>query len=123
MTAYLRTTGLLSLVAALGITGLARADNTPPRIPARLIVEDKAGLFSDEAIDKAKKAIAENKGIVEREVHVETYRKLSDADLKRFDEIKSDKAKTEDFWREWTKGKTSGERGLVIAINWDPGHV
>ena len=123
MSAYLRNLGLLAVVGTMSLVGAVHAESVPARIPARLIVEDKAGLFSDEAIDKAKKAIAENKGIVEREVHLETYAKLSEADQKKFEAAGTDKSKLDDFWREWTKTKASGERGLLIAINRSPGHV
>ena len=92
-------------------------------IPAKLVVEDNAKMFSPDAIDKAKKLIAENKGQVEREVHLETYEKLSDAEQKRFDEAKGDDDRRAAFWRDWTKGKASGEKGMVIAINRSPGHV
>jgi uncharacterized protein len=122
MTAFVKKFGLLTVAGALVLAGPATAEKASS-IPARLIVEDNAKLFSQEALDKAKKVIADHKGTVEREVHLETYAKLSDADQKRFDAVKDDKEKKEQFWLDWTKTKVAGERGLVIAINYDPGHV
>jgi hypothetical protein len=118
MSALFRPIALLTAVTGLLVAGSARAV-----VPAKLIVQDNAKMFSPEAIDKAKKLVSENKGQVEREVHLETYEKLSAADQKRFDAVKGDKTKVGEFWRDWTKGKASGERGLVIAINRHPGHV
>jgi hypothetical protein len=123
MTAFLRKFGLLSVLGGLVLAGPALAEKAPASIPAKLIVEDNAKLFSEEALNKAKKTIADHKGLVEREVHLETYARLSDADQKRYDAVKADTAKREQFWLEWTKAKASGERGLVIAINYEPGHV
>ena len=124
MTAYLRLFGVLAVLAGLAISGRALADkaSSVADIPAKLIVEDNAKMFSPSAIDKAKKLVSEAKGFVEREVHVETYEKLSEADQKRYDDAKSPEA-VKNFWKEWTKGKASGEKGIVIAINRSPGHV
>ena len=106
MTAYLRPFGVLAVLAGLAISGRALADkaSSVADIPAKLIVEDNAKMFSPSAIDKAKKLVSEAKGFVEREVHVETYEKLSEADQKRYDDAKSPEA-VKNFWKEWTKGK------------------
>src|SRR5262245_17962533 len=124
MTAYLRLFGVLAVLAGLAITGRARADkaSSVADIPAKLIVEDNAKMFSPNAIDKAKKLVSESKGFVEREVHLETYEKLSAADQKRYDDAKSPEA-VKNFWKDWTKDKAAGEKGIVIAINRSPGHV
>src|SRR5262249_50136757 len=118
MSALFRPIALLTAVAGLVLAGSARAAT----IPAKLVVEDNAKMFSPDAIDKSKKLISENKGQVEREVHLETYEKLTDAEQKRFDAAKSDTERAA-FWNEWIKAKASGERGLVIAVNRNPGHV
>jgi hypothetical protein len=125
MFAYLRKSGVLVALGGLLLAGPAWGAKAPPpaNVPARLILEDNAKLFSSEAVDRAKKAISEHKGTVEREVHVETYAKLSEADQKRFDEVKADAGKKAEFWRDWARGKVAGEKGLVVLINWDPGHV
>ena len=123
MLSQLRKVGLAAVAGALCLASTASAERQPAQIPAKLVVEDNAKLFSDDAIDKAKKIISENKGSVEREVHVETYSKLSEADQKKFDEVKSNASKREAFWKEWTKTRASGEKGVVIAINYNPGHV
>src|SRR5262245_66672242 len=109
MTAYLRYFGVLVVLGGLAFTGQARADKGPSvaEIPAKLIVEDNAKMFSPDAIDKSKKIISGAKGFVEREVHLETYEKLSEAEQKRFSEAKTDSDR-ENFWKDWTKTKASG---------------
>src|SRR4051794_14612553 len=119
MSALFRPIALLTALAGLVLAGPALAAT----IPAKLVVEDNAKMFSPDAIDQAKKLISENKGQIEREVHLETYEKLSDAEQKRFDAAKGDRAKLEDFWHEWTQARASGEKGLVIVVNRSPGHV
>lgn len=122
MTALFRPVALLTAVAGLVLAATAAAEKGLSTIPAQLVVEDNAKMFSPDAIDKAKKLISENRGQVAREVHIETYEKLSDADRKRFEAAKTDDEKRR-FWVDWTKAKAAGERGLVIAINRSPGHV
>jgi hypothetical protein len=123
MTAYLRMFGCLAVLAGLGLAGPARAEKTVKNAPARLIVEDNAKLFSAAAVEKGKRAIADVRGSEGREVHFETYGKLSDAELKEFNALKADEGKKRDFWKKWAHGKLAGDRGLVILVNWDPGHV
>ena len=123
MTVYLRMFGCLAVLAGLGLAGPVRAEKAAKDAPARLILEDNAKLFSAGAVEKAKKLIADVKGSEGREVHVQTYAKLSDAEEKEFDKIKGDDGKKREFWKKWAHGKLAGDRGLVILVNWDPGHV
>ena len=122
MTAILRKFGLLSVIAAIFAAGPVAATEVGKKLPAHLIVEDSASMFSAEAIEKAKRVIADSKGSDGREVHVETYSKLSESDQKKYDAAKTKETK-ETFWKDWVLNKAKGDKGVIIAISRSPGHV
>lgn len=98
-------------------TGLSAAS------PVKLIIEDNASLFSEAAREAARAKLSRLSSAVDRQVHIETYRELPEAQAKLLAEAKGDKAKEEAFWHEWTMSHVKGERGLVVLINWEPGKV
>jgi hypothetical protein len=95
----------------------------PPPNPAELTVEDSGDLFSPEAITKAKKTVAGSLGQHRRQVHIETFKTLSDSDKKDYEAAQGDKKKLQTFWNNWAKSKLVGEHGILILVIRSPGHV
>src|SRR5262245_441626 len=93
--------------------------------PATLIIEDGAGMFSDAAKEKAKQIVREHRGAVARDVHIETYTKLSEAERKEFDalEQKKDSDGLKKFWSDCARSKAVNDKGVLALINRSPGHV
>ena len=60
MTALSRPLALLAAVVGLVVAGPALAEKGPSSVPAKLIVEDNAKMFTPDAIDQAKKRISES---------------------------------------------------------------
>jgi len=110
-------------LATLAIAGLISASPAlaeAPKTPAQLIVEDNGNMFSTKAIEKAKETIAESMGAGSRQVHIETFKGLSDAEKAKLEKAGDNK---KPFWNEWARAKVTGDRGLMILINRSPGHV
>jgi uncharacterized protein len=108
------------LAMILAATWAGRAYSSEQAAPAELIVEDNAGMFSPEAIAKAKKTVAASIGKGVRQVHLETFKALSQDEKKEFDAAGEDKAA---FWKKWSQSRLVGDRGVVILVNRSPGHV
>src|SRR2546421_11844622 len=80
---------------------------------AELTVEDGASLFSADAILKAKKTVAGSKGEGVRQVHIESFKTLSEAETKELEAAGDNKEKLKAFWSKWGKSKVAGGRGNV----------
>ncbi len=104
-------------VALIALGFVAPAWAAKASSPARMIVEDNAKIFSDEAKEKAKKIVSEAVGEVAREFHIETYDKLSEADAKEA------ATQGDTFWNKWVEARLKGDRGIVVLINMTPPKV
>src|SRR5262245_32676891 len=110
MLGSLRTT-LLALLAA-GV--LTQASG----VAAAASVDDKAGLFSKEAVEKAEKKIAQLKRDYRRDVVIETFAEAPDVDKA------SDKDKSRAYFSSWSQRRYDDRdvRGVYVLIckkpNW-----
>src|ERR1051326_4995571 len=109
---------IVALVAVTGLRALnsvSRAEGRaePATTPAELTVEDSGDLFSADAITKAKKTVAESKGKGSRQVHIESFKSLSEKDRKDFDAAGDDKDKLRAFWNNWAKSTIGGDHGIL----------
>ena len=113
---------LLAAACAFGLLtgGTLQAQNK--KVPARLTIEDEAGLFSDSTKKKAKETIANVAGDRERDVHIQTFKSLSDEEKKDL-AAATDDAEKKKFWDNWSRRKATGEKGIVVLALRSPGHV
>lgn len=110
---------LVLVLAALVPTVWARGAG----YPVKLVIEDNAGLFSEEARESARQRLSQVSAKVNREVHLKTYPGLPENLKTKYEAPGADKAKKAEIWREFTNSHLQGERGLVILVCWKPGHV
>jgi uncharacterized protein len=99
-----------------------RREREQPKVDGRLIVEDRAEMFSPEAVKKAKGILAEVRDTAAREMNVYTFTEIPESKKKEFAKLESSTQKN-DFFHAWAKEELIGSRGVVVFVCRSPGHV
>ena len=106
--------------------GLASAAPPKPMIEARLTVEDHAGLFTPEAVKRAKAVLAEVKLPMARELTVVTFKEIPAARKADFEKIgKDDREARKRFFTEWARQEAKEDRakGIFVLVCRSPGYI
>lgn len=121
---YLSSFLLIALMATPALAQTKKKE-TPkqPLVEARLIVEDAGGMFSPEAIKKAKSVLSEIKDVQSREMDIITFKGIPESKKIAFEKLKADERSK--WFSEWAfdEAKTSKAKGVFVFICRSPGHI
>lgn len=93
----------------------------PARVDGRLVVEDGGGLFSPEAIKRAKGILREVRDTQAREMTIATFREIPESKKKEFEKLAA--SERDKFWQDWAHSEAKGTRGVFVFICRSPGHI
>jgi hypothetical protein len=100
-----------------------RKKEPPPKVEGRLIVEDGGGLFSPEAIRKAKGVLSEVRDTQTREMTIMSFREVPASRKAEFEKLTA--AERPKYFAAWAAEEARGAkvRGVFVFITRSPGHV
>jgi hypothetical protein len=115
---------LLPLIALSPSFGQAKKEKERPKIEGRLIVEDRAELFSPEGVKRAKAILGEIKDTTHREMSLVTFRVLPEAKKREYDKLDSPASRRRLF-SDWARDEARDQkaRGVFVLVCRSPGHI